>query len=265
MTKAAPADSVTVARDSGVATVTVDKPPVNSLDDATLAGLGAAARSIGADPEVRAVVLTGAGSKTFMAGADLAEIRGALGVPGGMEEHVALTVPTFDAWRRLPQPVVAAVTAHAVGGGLEFALLCDLIVAEPRCRFGLPEVTLGLIPGGGGTQRLPRRIPAALAAELVLLGGMIDAERARRSGLVNEVVGEGEALARAQEIAARLAALPALAVQAAKRALRAPVDAGLDAGLDLERELFLEVCASADAREGAEAFLAKRRARFRHR
>jgi enoyl-CoA hydratase/carnithine racemase len=100
---------------------------------------------------------------------------------------------------------------------------------------------------------------------MVLLGGTIDAERARESGLVNEVVGEGEALARAGEIAARLAALPALAVQAAKRALREPIDAGLDAGLDAERELFLEVCASADAREGAEAFLAKRPARFRHR
>jgi enoyl-CoA hydratase/carnithine racemase len=256
---------VSLTVEEGVATVTVDKPPVNALDETTLAGLGEAAKTIRDDADVRAVVLTGAGSKTFMAGADLAEIHEALGVAGGMDGHVALTVPTFDAWRRLPQPVVAAVTAHAVGGGLEFALLCDLIVAEPRCRFGLPEVTLGLIPGGGGTQRLPRRVPAAIAAEMLLLGGTIKADRALECGLVNEVVGEGEALARSQEIAARLAALPAVAVQSAKRALRGTLDAGLDAGLVAERELFLEVCATADAREGAEAFLAKRAPSFEHR
>lgn len=257
--------TVALTVEEGVATVTVDKPPVNALDETTLTGLGEAAARIRDHADVHAVVLTGAGTKTFMAGADLAEIHEALGVAGGMDGHVALTVPTFDAWRRLPQPVIAAVAGHAVGGGLEFALLCDLIVAEPRCRFGLPEVTLGLIPGGGGTQRLPRRVPAALAAELLMLGGTIKADRALECGLVNEVVGEGEALARGQEIAARLAALPAGAVQSAKRALREALDAGLDAGLASERELFLEVCATRDAREGAEAFLGKRTPSFEHR
>jgi enoyl-CoA hydratase len=256
---------VTVATADGVATVTVDNPPVNALDDATLAGLGEAARGLAADDDVRAVVLAGAGERAFLAGADLEAIRDHLGVPGDMDDHVALTRPTFEAWRTLPQPVIAAVGAHAVGGGLEFALICDLIVADPKAKFGLPEVTLGLIPGGGATQRLPRRIAPAVAREMLLFGGLIDAERAREVGIVNEVSEPGAAVDRARELATRLAALPAVAVRAIKAAARAPAELGLDEGLDLERNLFLEAAASADAREGADAFLERRQANFRNR
>jgi enoyl-CoA hydratase/carnithine racemase len=248
--------SVSVAWDGAVATVTVDNPPVNPLDDATLAGLRDAALQVG---EARAVVLTGAGEKAFLAGADLRSLRHALGTPGAMEEHVALTRPTFDAWRALEMPLIAAVAAHAVGGGLEFALLCDLVVAAPKARFGLPEVTLGLIPGGGGTQRLPRRIGSGLALELMLTGKLVTAAEA--PGLVNIVADDPRAAAR--ELAERIARLPALAVRAIKRAGR--FEGPLDAGLDLERALFLEVAGSADAREGADAFLEKRRPDFAHR
>jgi enoyl-CoA hydratase/carnithine racemase len=248
-----------------VATVTVDNPPVNALDDATLGALGDAARALAADRAVRAVVLTGTGERAFLAGADLAAIRDHLGVPGGMDDHVALTRPTFEAWRSLPQPVIAALQAHAVGGGLEFALICDLIVADSKAKLGLPEVTLGLIPGGGGTQRLPRRIGPALARQLLFTGELIDAARAREIGILNEVTDPGAALPHAQQLAARLATLPAQALQAAKRAARATDEQGLDAGLDTERDLFLATAASADAREGADAFLERRRPNFRNR
>jgi enoyl-CoA hydratase/carnithine racemase len=256
--------SVTVAVDSGVATVTVDNPPVNALDDATLEGLGAAAREVSERDDVRAVVLTGAGDKAFLAGADLRTLAHALGTPE-MGAHVALTRPVFDAWRTLPMPVVAAVAANAVGGGLEFALTCDLIVADPRARLGVPEVTLGLIPGGGGTQRLPRRVGWTSAMEMLLLGRPVGADRARELGLVNVVSAEGAAREEAAELARRLAALPALAVQSAKRAARLSLESGLDEGLDAERELFLRVAGSDDAREGADAFLSKRKPEFRHR
>lgn len=258
------APTVAVDTVDGVATVTVDNPPVNALDDATLAGLGEAARALAGDDAVRAVVLTGGGERAFLAGADLAAIRDHLGVPGGMDDHVALTRPTFEAWRTLPQPTIAAVQAHAVGGGLEFALICDLIVADPGAKLGVPEVTLGLIPGGGGTQRLPRRVPVAVAREMLFLGDLIDAERARQIGIVNVVSEPGAALAGAREVAARIAALPAVAVQAAKRAAREATEHGLDAGLDAERDLFLATAASADAREGADAFLERRPAKFRN-
>jgi enoyl-CoA hydratase/carnithine racemase len=256
--------SVTVTVDEGVATVTVDNPPVNALDDATLEALGDAAREIAGRDDVRAAVLTGAGEKAFLAGADLRTLVHALGTPE-MEAHVALTRPVFEAWRELRVPVVAAVASNAVGGGLEFAMTCDLIVADPRARFGVPEVKLGLIPGGGGTQRLPGRVGWTAAMELLLLGRLITAERAHELGLVNVVAAEGAAREEAAELAARLAALPALAVQSAKRAARFALEASLDAGLEAERELFLSVAGSADAREGAEAFLAKRTPEFRHR
>ena len=255
-------DTVAVSVEEGVATVTVANPPVNALDDATLERLASAARALAGDESVRAVVLTGAGDRAFLAGADLRSLQHALGTPGEMEAHVALTRPVFDGWRGLRQPVVAAVAANAVGGGLEFALVCDLIVADPRARFGLPEVTLGLMPGGGGTQRLPRRIGWTAASELLLLGRLVKAERARELGIVNVVAAEGQAREEADAIARRLADLPAVAVQAAKQAARVGLEAGLDEGLDAERALFLRVAASDDAREGAEAFLAKREPAF---
>ena len=258
---------VTVDRTGGIATVIVDNPPVNALDDPTLIGLREAAEAVDGDPEIRAVVLSGAGNRAFIAGADLRSLRRALGPDGErseIEHHVSLTGPAFSAWSGLRQPVVAAVGANALGGGLEFALCCDLIVADRRAKFGLPEVTLGLMPGGGGTQRLPRLIGAAAAVELILLGRMIDAQRAHELGLVHAVTEDGGALDGAVALAGRLAALPAVAIQSAKRALRAGLDAGLAEGMATERELFLAVTASADAFEGASAFLDKRTPAFRH-
>lgn len=256
---------VSIESDAGVAVVVVDNPPVNALSNATIAALGDAADRLAADAHVRAIVLTGAGERAFVSGADLREFSSALGDDSWIEDHTSRTRRALTAWERVPQPVVAAVGASALGGGLEVALVCDLILADCRARFGLPEVRLGLIPGAGGTQRLPRRIGAGRAKEMLLLGETIDAEEAQRAGLVNRVTPAGQARDEACELAAKLASLPALAVQAIKRSVDGARSQELSRGLDLERELFMQVFASTDAREGVRAFLEKRRPTFQHR
>jgi hypothetical protein len=153
--------------DDGVAVVVVDSPPVNSLSNEVLEELERAAIALRDDVGVRAIILTGTGDKAFLAGADLEELGQALGQRKWIEHHTSLTRRTLGLWEELSQPVIAAVQASALGGGLEFALVCDLIVADPRAKLGSPEVTLGLIPGGGATQRLPQRVPPAVAKELL--------------------------------------------------------------------------------------------------
>jgi enoyl-CoA hydratase/carnithine racemase len=181
-----------------------------------------------------------------------------------MEHHVGITRPVFSAWADLEVPVLAAVDGSAVGGGLELALVCDLIVAERTARLGFPEIKLGLIPGAGGTQRLPRRVGTATALRLLMLGKLLGAEEAREVGLVDIVV-EKDAAASATELAGRIAAGAGQAVRAAKRAVRAAAEQPLEQGLDFERELFLALAMTADAREGASAFLERRAAVFKNR
>ncbi len=254
--------AVDVERADGVAVVTVDNPPVNALGNAVLDALADVAASLATERGVRAVVLAGTGDKAFMAGADLAEFQRLLEGDGSIEEHVATSRRSLDRLAALPQPLVAAMQASALGGGLEVALVCDLIVADPGARLGFPEVRLGLMPGAGGTQRLPRRIGAGPAREMLLLGRAVDAEEeGHRLGLVNRVSAPGAALDEAIELATRLAALPARAVTSIKRVL----DADLAAGLDRERATFPEVFRTADAREGVAAFVDKRPPDFAHR
>jgi enoyl-CoA hydratase/carnithine racemase len=253
---------VGVSIGDGVATVIVDHPPVNAMGRGVLAGLGQAAERVGPDHEVRAVVLSGTGQAAFMAGADISEFQAMRAEPGAMDKHSRMARGVFDAWQALPQPVIAAVQASAVGGGLEIALLCDLIVADPAAKFGLPEVKLGLIPGGGGTQRLPARIGVTAAKEMLFTGSLISAPRAAELGLVNQVSEPGRALAAAQVLAARIAALPRVAVTCAKRAVNGAVPAS---ALDREREIFLETFGSEDFTEGFAAFLDKRKPVFTHR
>jgi enoyl-CoA hydratase len=248
----------------GVATVLISNPPANALSDPVLEALGAALGRLAEDATVRAVVIAGAGERIFLAGADLRQFDAALGDAAVMEGHARLTRRVLAALDALPVPVIAAVGGHAVGGGLELALACDLIVADPRARLGLPEVTLGLIPGAGGTQRLPRRVGHARATRMILLGEMVDAAAAYEGGLVDVVAEPGGAMASAADLAKRLAALPGRAVFAAKAALWAAERTTLDEGLERECELFLAVTATADAREGVAAFLAKREPRYQH-
>jgi enoyl-CoA hydratase/carnithine racemase len=254
-------DAVRVETADGVAVITVDNPPVNTLADAVLEQLGTTAANLAADAGVRAVVLTGAGDRAFMAGADLAEFQRLLDGDGSIEDHVAASRRALGLVEAIPQPVIAAVQASAMGGGLEVALVCDLIVADPEARLGLPEVRLGLMPGAGGTSRLPQRIGMGPARELLLLGRAVTAEEGHRLGLVNRVSSPGSALAEAVELATRLAVLPSRAVTSIKRVLA--VDRAQ--ALDRERDAFLELFRTEDVREGVAAFVEKRPPSFRHR
>lgn len=256
---------VQTQRDGAVALVAIENPPVNTLPNPVLEDLLGAITALEADGGVRCVVIGGTGEKAFASGADLPEFSRMLDSAEEIAYHTSLTRRLFDAIGALSQPVVAAVQASALGGGLELALSCDLIVGDERARFGVPETGLGLIPGAGGTQRLPRRIGQARAAELVLTGRLIDAAEAERIGLINLTASAGTAVEKALELAAKLAGRPAVAIQAAKRALRAGAEMPLSQALDLEHGEFLTTLASADAREGIDAFLNRRRPEFVHR
>ncbi len=205
------------------------------------------------------MVVTGAGDKAFVAGADIGEFEGRTPV----DQCRVMNGPTmFDAVERCPKPVIAAVNGYCLGGGMELALACDIRIASATARFGQPEVNLGIIPGGGGTQRLPRLVGSGAALKLMLTGDMIDAAEALRLGLVDEVVEPGALLDRALALADVIASKSPVAVAAAKEATRAALSLPLDDGLKLETALFQVCFASADRAEGVRAFLEKRSAQF---
>ncbi|MGH7646968.1 MAG: enoyl-CoA hydratase/isomerase family protein, partial [Gemmatimonadaceae bacterium] len=208
---------------------------------------------------VRAVIVTGAGDKAFVAGADIGEFEGRTTVE---QWRVMKGATIFDAVERCPKPVIAAVNGYCLGGGMELALACDFRIASTAARFGQPEVNLGLIPGGGGTQRLPRIVGLGAALKLVLTGDMVDAAEALRLGLVEEVVEPAALLDRALALAESIATKSPVAVAAAKEATRAALSLPLDDGLKLETALFQVCFASADRTEGVRAFLEKRSAQF---
>jgi enoyl-CoA hydratase/carnithine racemase len=263
MTDETPAVRTEVA--DGVATVTVDVPPVNALGARAFLGLEDAAERLGTDAGVRAVVLTGAGTKAFMAGADITEFEELQADPLGMPRRMRWARQVFTLWARLPQPVIAAVQATAAGGGLEMALLCDIIVADRTARLGLPEARLGLIPAGGGTVRLTRRVGAARAKQLMMLGQLIDADQALAIGLADRVADAGTTLRAAQDLAAQLAAMPGVAVRAIKRAVDGGAERDLEAALDIESAAFMTAYQSADFKEGYRAFTERRPPQFTHR
>ncbi len=247
--------------DDGVAVVTFNRPKVlNALDARTIAELSEAIGHVERDPAVKALVLTGAGEKAFVAGADI----GAMGAMTPLEArrfaeagHGALA--RLEA---LPIPTIAAVNGYALGGGCEIAMGCDLVYASERARFGQPEVNLGIIPGFGGTQRLTRRVGIMRALELVLTGDAVDAAKAKEIGLALEVVPAGELLGFAKAQARKIAAKGPIAVAAAKRAVREGADADLRTANELERHAFAALFGTADAREGMRAFVEKRPAKF---
>jgi enoyl-CoA hydratase len=208
---------------------------------------------------VRAVVLTGAGDKAFVAGADIAEFEGR----SPIDQWRVMKAPTiFEAVERSPKPVIAAINGFCLGGGMELALACDIRIASTTARFGQPEVNLGIIPGGGGTQRLPRIVGLGAALKLILSGELIGAEEALRLRLVEEVVEPGHLLGRAMAIAEVIASKSPVAVAAAKEATRAAVSLPLEEGLKLETALFQLCFSSEDKREGVRAFLDKRSPSF---
>jgi enoyl-CoA hydratase len=239
-----------------VTRLVLDNPPLNLVTGEMMERLDAALDDITRDDDVRAVVVTGAGARAFCAGSDVKEFESLTGrVAAGKllyEKYV------YRKLAELPAPTIAAIEGDALGGGLELALCCDLRVASAAARLGMPEVRLGVIPGSGGTQRLPAVVGPARAKELILVGELIGAERAEQIGLVNAVVPAGEALASATAMAGRIAERGPVAVREAKRLIARAPDVDLDAGLAAELDASDRIFASADMLEGARAFFAKR-------
>lgn len=247
-----------VEREGPVAIVTLDRPErMNAFDLAMRRALAAAFIDLTADEGVRAIVVTG-GATVFAAGADLKLLasKGAAGVRD-------LGFP--DLWAPVaecPKPVIAAVSGYALGAGCELVMMCDIVVAAPSARFGQPEIRVGIMPGAGGSQRLLRLVGRQVASQMLMTGDPLSAERAAQLGLVSELVAEGEALARAKAIAAKIARQPPLALAAIKRTLATAGDLPLPAALALENREFLLLFETADQKEGMAAFLEKRPPRF---
>ncbi len=245
--------------DPAVALLTIDRPDaLNALDAAVLAGLAAALGRLDADPGCRVVVVTGSGTRAFAAGADIKAMASAtpetIGPVGGFEHWATLAAVGL--------PIIAAVRGFALGGGFELAMLCDLLVAGDDAVFGQPEIKLGVMPGAGGTQRLTRAIGRARAMELILTGRTLDAREAERLGLVSLLVPAEETLDRALELAGRIAALPPLAIRAAKASVNAAAERPLSEGLAAEQAAFFGLFATADQKEGMAAFVEKRSPRW---
>ena len=245
-----------------VTTVRLTNPPLNLVTLDLTAELNHALEAIGNDPEVRAVIVAG-GERAFCAGSDVAEFESLRG--RALEGKVEFEKAVYQRLADLPMPSIAACEGDALGGGLELAMCCDLRVASVSARFGLPEVRLGVIPGSGGTQRLPRLVGLGRAKAMVLMGEVIDAGEAERIGLINEVVDKGGAETRAHEIAETIASRGPLAVKEAKILLDHALDAPLDQGLDAETEASGRVFDTEDMIEGARSFFDKRDPRFQGR
>jgi enoyl-CoA hydratase len=249
-------------RRGAVALLTINRPDKrNALNAALRAEFLSAISALEHDAAVRAIVLTGAGDKAFVAGADIAEFEGRSPV----DQYRVMKEPgasIYDAIEHCRTPVIAAVSGFCLGGGMELALACDIRLASTSAKFGQPEVNLGIIPGGGGTQRLPRIAGQGAALRMILTGDLIDAAEALRIHLVEEVTEPEQLLPRALAIAATIATRSPVAVAAAKEATRVALSLPLEEGLKLETALFQLCFASEDKIEGVRAFLEKRAATF---
>jgi enoyl-CoA hydratase/carnithine racemase len=253
------AEFISIDVEQGVATILLQRPPMNALCLQMQREIREAAELVSQRSDVGAVILYG-GPKVFAAGADIKEM-------GGMTYQDMLRVSVglqdcFTAVARIPQPTIAAVTGYALGGGCELALCADLRIVADDAKLGQPEILLGIIPGAGGTQRLPRLVGVARAKELIFTGRQVDAAEALSIGLANQVVPAEDVLDAAQELARRLAKGPALALRAAKEAIDHGLDTDLATGLDIERVRFAALFATDDQSIGMSAFMEKRPAEF---
>jgi enoyl-CoA hydratase/carnithine racemase len=242
---------------SAIRVLTIDRPPVNALDGVTMEALAAALDQAMAEPSVRVIVLTGAGEKAFAAGADLDELQKC--DSGAGRNLVTGVKGTMARIRRGPKPVIAAINGLAAGGGLELAMSCDIRIADQAAGLGLPEVSLGVLPGAGGTQLLPRLVGMGRALEMMLTGKIISAEQGLAMGLVDRIAQPGNALKQAVELAGRIGANAPLAVAEIKAAAYATFSEPLDRGLAIETEGFARLCDTEDKAEGIIAFKERRR------
>ncbi len=248
----------------GIGWITINRPEkLNAMNIETIEELRAAFREFGDDAEVRAVIFTGAGEKAFIAGADISEFIH-LDAEKGREysrrgQDLTATIENF------PKPVIAAINGYALGGGTEFALACHVRLASENAKLGQPEVKLGIIPGYGGTQRLARLVGKGKAMEMILSGRIVEAGEAGEIGLVNKVVPAGELLSAAEAMAKEMIKNAPLALAYSIEAINHGLDRTLAGGLELEAEIFGRSCATEDFREGAKAFIEKRKPDFRGR
>lgn len=251
---------IQLSKDNDIAVITLNRPPMNPLNGQVFLELAAAADEIESDDTVKAVIITGAGERAFAAGADISEM-----VNLTVMEVYAFCQASRKAFTKienLSKPVIAALNGLALGGGTELALTCDFRLAADTAKLGQPEINLGIIPGGGGTQRLSRLIGIARAKELILLGDIIDASTAEKFGLVNRVYPAASLMDEARKLASRLAAKPSVAVKMAKEALNTGLNVDIGSGLVLEAQNFITAFVSEDGREGLAAFNEKRKPNF---
>ncbi|MBI4297715.1 MAG: enoyl-CoA hydratase/isomerase family protein [Chloroflexi bacterium] len=249
-------------KEGELATLTFNRPDVrNALSFASIDEALDAVTAFESDPQARALIVTGAGDRAFVAGADIGELRERnliteLGARSNQRRVLTAKLENMD------KPSVAAVNGFALGGGLEIALACTLRLASESARFGLTEINLGIMPGNGGTQRLARLVGLGRALEMVLTGDMVDAQEAYRIGLVSRVLPQDKLIEAARELAKKLAAKPPIALKAAKEAVLASTNLPLAQGMELEKKLFTILCGTADKEEGVAAFLEKRPPQF---
>lgn len=253
--------NIIVETDQGVTTITFNRPKsLNALNSELLAEFSQALDAVAADEDIRVLVLTGAGDKAFVAGADITELARLDTLKAKVFIHRGLSA--INRLTELPIPVIAAVNGFALGGGLEIAMASDFIYASEKASFGQPEIKLGLIPGYGGTQRLPRIVGAALAKEMLFTGKMISAQDAFRLGIVNSVSAPEALLDDVMSVAQDMAAKGKVALRAIKQAVNVGLNTDLATGLRIETDAFAICMASPDAKEGTAAFLEKRSPNF---
>jgi len=249
-------------KQEGIGIITVNRPKaLNALNRATLVEIDSLFEVLGKDEEIKAIIITGSGDKAFVAGADITEMQQMTGVEGRAWGKLAQAV--FHKIENFPRPVLAAVNGYALGGGCELAMACDIRIASEKAKFGQPEVSLGITPGFGGTQRLPRLIGRGRAKELLFTGDMIDAEEAYRIGLVNKIAAHQNLVETAKEMANRIMLRGPVAVTLCKAAVNEGLDVDLESGCAYEAEVFGLCFATADQKEGMTAFLEKRKPVFR--
>jgi enoyl-CoA hydratase len=253
-------ETMLVEREGRVAILTINRPDkLNALNDQVREDMLEILGQIEHDDSVGVVVITGAGEKSFIAGADIGEFAGRSPFD---QRHAMRSPRIFDVMASFPKPVIAMINGFCLGGGCELAMSCDIRVASDKARFGQPEINLGLIPGGGGTQRLPRLVGTGNAMRLILSGDMIPAAEAQSIGLVDQVVPAEELRAKTLELANKIASKSPLTLKVAKEALRASERLSIEDGISYERDLFCLCFSSADKEEGVKAFLEKRPAQW---
>lgn len=252
-------------REDDIAVVVIDNPPMNVLSIKVIELFDECLKEVNNNNDCRAMVVTGAGEKAFMAGADIKDLAEIISNSASSLLYTKKIHDSFKRLENLPIPTLAAINGYALGGGLELALACDIRIASEKALLGLPEIKLGLCPGGGGTQRLPRLIGTSLAKEMLFLGDPLTASESVYIGLVNRVVPHSELLPVAKKLAHRIASRPGIAVRLIKETVNRGICSSLEEGLTVERDLLDRAFKTEDAREGVLSFLEKKEAHFKHR